>query len=291
MMPSATYDTHGARMAFDQMAESYDAVFTQSAIGRAQRSVVWETLKRVFQPGDKILELNCGTGEDAQFLASRGISVLACDASPRMIEMAKRRKQSDFTAASLQFRVLPNEHLNQLSSMSFDGALSNFSGLNCLADLCQVDTDLGRLVKNSGMAVICVSSRLCLWEVIWYSARANFKKAFRRVSGATVAQLEGISVPVWYPTVRTMRQAFSPWFRLHSIRAIGLFVPPSYLEAWANKHRTMLTVLDKMDRMCANWPILRVLGDHVLLEFEKVHSPAAADTRRSRSCTSETVTV
>jgi ubiquinone/menaquinone biosynthesis C-methylase UbiE len=291
MMPSATYETYGARAAFDRMAESYDAVFTRSIIGRAQRNVVWEALKRAFQPGDNILEVNCGTGEDAQFLASRGISVLACDASPGMIQIAKRRGKSDDPAASLQFRVLPNEDLHRLSNLTFDGALSNFSGLNCVADLPQVATDLGRLVKNGGTAVVCVSSRLCLWEVIWYSARTNFKKAFRRVFGATVGQLDGISVPVWYPTVRTIRQVFSPWFRLRSIRAVGLFVPPSYVEAWARKHRTMLALLERMDRMCANWPILRVLGDHVLLEFEKVGSPTAADSGRSRLGASETATV
>jgi ubiquinone/menaquinone biosynthesis C-methylase UbiE len=291
MMPNATFETHGPRAAFDRMAESYDAVFTQSAIGRAQRSVVWETLKRVFQPGDKILELNCGTGEDAQFLARRGISVLACDASPRMIEMAKRRSKSDDLAAPPQFRVLPNEHLNQLSHLSFDGALSNFSGLNCVADLRQVATELGRLVKTGGMAVICVSSRLCFWEVVWYSTRANFKKAFRRASGATVAQLDGIFVPVWYPTVRTMQQTFAPGFRLRSIRAVGLFVPPSYVEAWASKHGRMLALLDKMDRACANWPVLRILGDHILLEFEKVHPPSVTGTHTQPLHASETATV
>ena len=289
MMSSATYETHGAQAAFDRMAESYDVVFTQSVIGRAQRSVVWEALKRLFQPGDRTLELNCGTGEDARFLASRGISVLACDASPRMIEIAKRRNESDYPA-SLEFRVLPNEDLGQLSHLTFDGALSNFSGLNCLPDLRPVATDLGRLVKSGGTALICVSSRLCLWEVIWYSARANFKKAFRRVSAGTVAQLDGISVPVWYPTVRTMRRVFSPWFRLRSIRAVGLFVPPSYVEGWARKHKGILGLLERIDRVCSDWPLLRVFGDHVLLEFENVHNSSAADNLRSHSHASETAT-
>jgi SAM-dependent methyltransferase len=188
-----------------------------------------------------------------------------------MIDVAKRRKPLQAPGGSLQFRVLRNEDLALLSFVpSFDGVLSNFSGLNCVEDPRQVARNLGRLVKPGGTALFCISTRVCLWEVAWYGARANFKKAFRRVRGRTVAQLDGISIPVWYPTIRRMRQAFSPWFRLRSTRAVGLFVPPSYVESWARKHMRALRVLEAMDRIFAGWPLLRGVGDHVLLEFTRL---------------------
>ncbi len=270
MIQAAALDVQGTAAAFDRMASSYDSVFTESAIGRAQRNVVWDALKRAFRAGDRILELNCGTGEDALFLASRGISVLACDASAGMIEVAERRKSLQSTSPSLQFRVLRNEDLDLLSpSISFDGVLSNFSGLNCVADPRQVALNLGKLVKPGGSALICISTRVCLWEIVWYGARANFKKAFRRVRGSTTARLDGISVPLWYPTIRGMGQAFAPCFRLRSVRAVGLFVPPSYVESWARRHNRVLATLERIDRVFAAWPFLRGVGDHVLLEFER----------------------
>ncbi len=272
MIQSATFEGRGASAAFDRMAGSYDAVFTESTIGRAQRGVVWNALKRAFRTGDRVLELNCGTGEDALFLASRGISVMACDASAGMIEVAERRKSLQSPDGSLHFRVLRNEDLALLPSVPcFDGVLSNFSGINCVADPRRVALDLGRLVKPGGSALICISTRVCLWEIAWYGARANFKKAFRRVRGGTIAQLDGISVPVWYPTIRRMRQVFSPSFRLRSIRAVGLFVPPSYVETWARGHKRVLAVLEAMDRVFGAWPLIRGVGDHVLLEFERNH--------------------
>jgi ubiquinone/menaquinone biosynthesis C-methylase UbiE len=273
MMRAAAFEVPGASVAFDRMAGSYDAVFTESAIGRAQRGVVWDALKRAFRPGDRVLELNCGTGEDALFLASRGISVMACDASAGMIEVAERRKSLSSSDGPLEFRVLRNEDLALLASVScFDGALSNFSGLNCVEDPRQVALDLERLVKPGGSALLCISTRICLWEIAWYGVRGNFKKAFRRVRGRTVARLDGLSVPVWYPTIRCMRQVFSPWFRLRSIRAVGLFVPPSYVESWARKHPRVLAALQGMDRLFAAWPLLRGAGDHVLLEFTRLSS-------------------
>ena len=46
-----------AALAFDQMAQDYDEVFTRSLIGRAQRDAVWNVLTKTFRSGDHILEL------------------------------------------------------------------------------------------------------------------------------------------------------------------------------------------------------------------------------------------
>ena len=270
MMPASSLATHEAPAAFDRVAETYDATFTESLIGRAQRNVVWNALRRAFHPGDFVLELNCGTGEDALFLAKLGVSVIACDASRRMIEVAEHRKSLKAPHSSIEFRVLRNEEVDTLTPAThFDGVVSNFSGLNCAEDPSLIVRKLTHLVKPGATALICISTRVCVWEIAWYAARGNFKKAFRRLRGKTLAQLGDITVPVWYPTVSAMRRSFAPWFRLRSFRAVGLFVPPSYVEPWARKHQSVLACLDAIDRIFAAWPILRGIGDHVLLEFER----------------------
>jgi SAM-dependent methyltransferase len=270
MSHAAILSAQPAADAFDRMAASYDADFTDSLIGRAQRNVVWAALRCAFHAGDRVLELNCGTGEDALFLADRGVFVLACDASAAMIDVANRRQSLRSSGTRVVFRVLPNEELGRLpASRVFDGVLSNFSGLNCVRDQRQVAAALADLVRPSATALVCLSTRVCAWEIAWCVARANFKKAFRRLPGHTAAHLDGVTVPVWYPTIGQLRRAFSPWFRLRSIRAVGLFVPPSYVEALARKHRRALALLESLDQTVSTWPLLRSIGDHVLLTFER----------------------
>src|SRR6202045_1576480 len=127
--------TLAAATAFDGVAESYDEVFTHSMIGRAQRRKVWAKLLAAFPRGSRILELNCGTGEDARYLVERGRSVVACDASHSMIQVAKRVNPWG-DSANLEFLQRANEDLGFMpNERFFDGAFSNFSGLNCLADL------------------------------------------------------------------------------------------------------------------------------------------------------------
>jgi SAM-dependent methyltransferase len=257
-----------AAPAFDRVAGTYDELFTRTAIGRAQRNQVWHHLLTAFAPGSRILELNCGTGEDARFLADRGRSVVACDASIAMIDIAKRREQDDTHLATLEHVHLATEDLARLVDREpFDGAFSNFSGLNCLADLKPVARNLAALVKPRGRLLLCLWGRLCWVEILWFLFHGQLKKAARRLPKLTTARVGDVTIPVFYPSVRSVRRSFSPWFELRSRCAVGLFVPPSYLEQSVRKRKTLIGVLERLDRACADWPMLRDAGDHVLLEF------------------------
>jgi SAM-dependent methyltransferase len=263
--------THSAAAAaFDRVASSYDDLFTNTAIGSAQRRQVWSRLLAAFPAGSRILELNCGTGEDARFLARHGRSVLACDASPRMIQVAEAKGATPMEAAIVNYMCVANEELGLLAGEApFDGAFSNFSGFNCVADLRAVASNLAGLVKPAGRVLLCIWSRLCLAEMLWYFLHRQTKKAFRRLREKSTAKLDGITMEVFYPTARRVAADFAPSFQLVSHRAIGLFVPPSYVESWISKRAALLTRLESIDAVCAAWPILRRLGDHVLLEFER----------------------
>src|SRR5580704_3887313 len=110
---------------FDAIADRYDQTFTASRIGRAQRASVWQELGNAFRPGDRVLEIGCGTGVDACFLAERGVKVLACDSSAQMIAVTTRRVNEAGKECSVQPWLLAAEDLASLrNSDFFDGAFS-----------------------------------------------------------------------------------------------------------------------------------------------------------------------
>jgi ubiquinone/menaquinone biosynthesis C-methylase UbiE len=264
-----------AGLAFDTLAEDYDAHFTRSSIGRAQRDAVWRKAIEVFCNQRSILELNCGTGEDALFLAGRGHRVVALDASRAMIDRASTRKETEAPTASVEFRLLPTEYLDTLPQTHFDGVFSNFSGLNCVDDLSEVAMQLARRTSPGAQALICFSTRFCLWESTWYLLCGKPRKAVRRWSGHSTAVLNGVSVNVHYPTVREITRAFAPHFSLSSTTGIGIYVPPSYLESWMQRSPRLLAALAALDRIVCHLPLLRTLGDHLLLHFERTSEDAA----------------
>ncbi len=270
---SAYVVSSGPVAPFDHVAETYDEVFTDSPIGRAQRGAVWRELDRCFQRGQRILELNCGTGVDAVHLAGLGVEVLACDAAPRMIEIAKRRLNSPGLGAHVEFRVVATERIAGLEIEGpFDGAFSNFGGLNCVEDLGAVAHDLGRLLRPGATALLCILGRRAAWEIAWYLGHGNPRKALRRFQrGGTTGWLaERVTVKVYYPSVRAVAGSFSPEFRLLRIKGIGVTVPPSYVGALAQRFPRVLRTLTQIDARVSSLPVLRAMADHILFEFQRV---------------------
>src|ERR1700722_14605482 len=119
--------------AFDDMAGTYDATFTDTKVGRALREIVWSRLEQIFRPSQRILELGCGTGEDAVRLASNGGGGVAPDPSSPMIERARRKALSGNCQERIEFRCLAAEDIGSFADGDvFDGVLSNFGAVNCV---------------------------------------------------------------------------------------------------------------------------------------------------------------
>ncbi len=253
--------------AFDIIALDYDRVFTHSAIGKAQRSQVLRQMERCFAPGSHVLEINCGTGEDALALARNGVRVSAYDASPEMVSTANRKLSDEVFSSNVQFLVLRNEHLFQLEG-HFDGVLSNFAGLNCSFDWSSIADQLARLVKPGGHVLLCILGRMCLWEMVHSLLRGRLRKAFRRARrGPSVACIEGTPLNIIYPSVSEVRQLFSSRFELSGWRGVGVFIPPSYCEPHVVKRKGMLSLLTSLDSWFAHLPGMRCWGDHILFDF------------------------
>jgi SAM-dependent methyltransferase len=256
---------------FDRIAASYDHDFTDSRIGRAQRGEVWKVLRKIFRANDNILELNCGTGEDALFLAAQGTSVFSCDASQQMIMRAQQRLREKQKLLPIVFCILPTERIAELSPPTpFDGVFSNFSGLNCVADLFPLSAELAKLTRPGSQLLLCFSTRYCLIEILYYMLRGQPQKAFRRCKGRAQASLHGAPLTVYYPTLGELRRCFAPHFQLRSVRGVGVAIPPSYLESWVTRHPRVFALLCRIEARVAALPFLRSTGDHFLLRFERV---------------------
>ena len=77
--------------AFERVAADYDRDFSETRLARALRDLVWSRLAGLVRPGARVLEIGCGTGEDAVWLAERRAQVLATDVSPAMLDITTRK--------------------------------------------------------------------------------------------------------------------------------------------------------------------------------------------------------
>jgi SAM-dependent methyltransferase len=259
-----------AEFYWDAAAESYEQKFSGTVIGQTRRRAVWDDLERVFRAGERVLELNCGTGIDAVFLTGRGVRVLACDISPRMIELAQGLAESACVEEIPDFRVLATEKICRLApERPFDGAFSNFSGLNCVEDLSQVAKDVADLLKPGARFLVCMMGRFVPWEIVWFLAHGQPRRAVMRLHEGRSDYQGTTGLKIQRPTVAEITRQMEPSFRLLGWKGIGITVPPSYTESVASRFPKAIGRLAEIDRYIGHLPFFRSMADCVLLEFER----------------------
>jgi hypothetical protein len=255
-------------VAFDSLASIYDDLFS-SRIG-TQRGAVWEVLADTFRAGDAILLLNCSTREDAIFLSMLDVSVVARGVAEGMIDAGRNHAQPEGPDAPIQLDLPPTEHLMIRPGALLDGVLLNLSGLNTVADLNRTARDLASMVIMGSPVILCLSTRFCLSETLWFLLHGKFRKAFRRSFGIATVKVANRTIKIHYPALREVRKLFSPSFVMRSCTGIGIAVPPSYLEPIFRKYPRVLGLLRRIDKRISRLPLLRTIGDHMLVCFERV---------------------
>jgi len=258
---------------FDAAAGSYDRGFTATRLGRRYRELVWAELATSFQPGDRVLELGCGTGEDAVWLARRGIRVLATDSSEGMLDAARHKAAAAGVEHLVTTRRLDLGALETTCDLDgpFDGVLSNFGALNCVPDRRPLARALAGLVAPGGRVLVVVMGPLCLWEVAWHLLHAKPAAAFRRLrQGAQVPIAPGQAVQVWYPTPWRVSREFAPGFRRLGLTAVGCFLPPPYLEHLEDTRPGLIRRLAALEARWHGVSQLGWLADHFVLKLERV---------------------
>lgn len=276
-MPASNLD-QSAQVYWDRAAATYQQDFAGTLIGRTRRDAVWRELDAAFHAGRQILEVNCGTGIDAIHLAAAGVHVLACDISARMIDLARERARAHKFGDRVQFRVLATEDIGTIAGTNlFDGALSNFSGLNCVQDIGVVRESLARLLKPGATLLMSVMGRFVPWEVAWFVAHRDLGTAFRRWRLSNSYPLQAGELKVEVRSVGEMARLFAPEFRLKARKGIGIAVPPSYMERWTRRFPKITVALANADRLLGSVPVIRGMADCALLSFERTgaESPKA----------------
>jgi ubiquinone/menaquinone biosynthesis C-methylase UbiE len=253
---------------FDVAASTYDQSFTHTNIGMLQRRAVYQVfLKHLYQI-KKVIEINCGTGEDAIWLAKQNIDVTATDISTKMIEVANTKshlKNVNFIQADINF--ISEKFHNQ----TFDLLFSNFGGLNCLTkiELEKFLINSATILSNKGKLVLVIMPKHTLWEKMYFFLTRNFKAINRRTQDKIIANVDGKEVPTYYYNPSEIAFLAKSKFNLIEAKPIGFFVPPSYLESFFKRRKKTLHWLNKFELVIKDWRFLAKYADHYIIVLQK----------------------
>ena len=147
---SGTLTPDGVRAMFDRIAPVYDAMNRAITLGLDRR---WRRLAAAsaVQPGDRVLDAACGTGDLALAALNAGGVVTGLDFSERMLERA-RRKSDAIEWVRGDVLELPFE------DGAFDAATIGF-GIRNVDDLDAGLSELARVVRPGGRLAVLEITR------------------------------------------------------------------------------------------------------------------------------------
>lgn len=253
---------------FDDEAATYDLSFTQTALGTRLRAMVWQRLDAVITDCSRVLEIGCGTGEDAIHLARRGHRVVATDASKVMLQVASEKASRAGCAERIEFRCVPMERLGtELDGELFDAVYSNFGAVNCTSRLDDVIADIAPLLRSGAPLIWVVMGRHVPWEWAWFLARGKWQKAFRRQRAGGVSW-RGLHIT--YPTPKELAGSLSPYFAPLRRSSLGFALPPTFASQWLENSPRLLAALASAERAAQRCQPLAALADHYIIEARRL---------------------
>jgi ubiquinone/menaquinone biosynthesis C-methylase UbiE len=205
---------------FDEVADTIDSV----------HHTVIERLNP--QPGERYLDIACGTGRVCELAATAGTTVTGIDLAPALIEVAKRRAEE--RGLRIDYRVGDAERLD-VEDASFDVVSSTF-GLMFAPTQEAVAAELARVTRPGG--------RIALAN---WTPEGRIGQMFR-IQGS-YAPVPPPSNPLTWGTEERCRELLGDDFELSFERQLNRWEYPSGEWAWeymATRFGPTLTLLEML---------------------------------------------
>jgi SAM-dependent methyltransferase len=256
--------------AFDKAASSYDQDFTETPIGILQRKRVLRYLYPLLDKKHSVLEVNCGTGQDAIWMAPHVRSVLATDISEEMVKVA-RAKATAAGTNNTRFEVHDLRNLHPALKEKYDLVLSDFGGFNCLTreELSEFAVNIAPQLNEKARLVLVIMGKHCFIENLWFRLRRDARVNRRATTQGVAATVGSQKLITWYYSPNEVTHVFKSSFNVKLIRPIGLFIPPSFLNGFFAKRKWLLKLCWLAECVFGNLQILADYADHYLIVLEK----------------------
>jgi ubiquinone/menaquinone biosynthesis C-methylase UbiE len=259
---------------FDHIASPYNSTFDKSAIGQLQRKRVWGYVEKIIPQlkGFEMLELNHGSGEDADLFGETGFNLVATDIGAEMMKITEKKSNQFSMQHTISSHYVDLDTFNEtLFDKKFDLVFSNFGGINSVSpeSLKKLLNKLPHILKPGGRFIGVVMPKFCAWETIFFLLRFQLKKAFRRLTTAEViSSQQGHDIRTWFYNPSQITNWSREKFKLISCKPVGVALPPVYIERFFKLRKKWLFNLNDIEKKFGQSSLFSGMSDNFIVDLQ-----------------------
>ena len=249
----------------NEIASGYDEVVGVSIPARLIRNFFCQRILNAVKPGMHLLEIGCGTGIDAVYLAKNGIKLTSTDISPEMIKITSQKAVNENLTEFITTEILDADNLDKLDGNLFDGIISNFNAMNYVKDMNKFALNAHKILKPGAKVFFVMLNKVCLWEFYYYLLKFRPVTAYERLTARE--KYFKTRMKLYFP--RRVKKIFSEYFITNSVRGFGFLYPPDGLAAFQERHMKFFNSIQGLENfLCSKYPFYNFC-DHYLIEMTK----------------------
>jgi len=212
-------------------------------------------MDKLFPTKSSILDVTAGTGLDVSHLIERDVSVVACDISPHMLDILRKKHP--------QIKTIVSDFNHLEVTGKFDGIISTFAGLNTAPNLGVFAEQAASLLHPGGILFIHLLNRWPMLDIARQFARFQWQDVWQTLTtNPRNVNVGDVSVPHYVYSPKFLYQSvFASKFRLSRIEGQGFFRP--LYATWGRQ-------LDNLERRLASLFPFHSMGVFFSLELSRV---------------------
>jgi SAM-dependent methyltransferase len=214
----------------------------------------------------RVLDFNCGAGEDVGRFLARGCQVVGCDGSPGMLHEAAVRNAADLASGRLELWLGQSETLAPASfgSRSFDLIFSAVGGFAYLDDamFVQVHRVLAGMLAPGGVMILAHLTPFCLADSVYYLSRLSPRAAVKRWRGVVPIEVRGQSLTMHLRSARRIRALLAGHVPIDRVLPLLVCTPP--FQTGFRPTGWTASWLQVLDRAAIGFPSLSLIADQVV---------------------------
>ncbi len=252
---------------FSSAAPNYDVKIGSNFVNLIIRDQEMRHIFAHYKEGFRVLEIGCGTGEEARRLIEKtGCKVTCIDIAEGMIKHATAKMSRLGLSGNFDAVRLPASALSTLGKKfdviySFNGALNNEPKISSFFQ------SLDDSLSDGGYFIASFRNRVSLGELILGFLQMNFGKMKTRLKGTVEVDVGNGKIISHYFFNREFLNLIPDTLKVVEIRGLALFLLPSLYDKIVSDR--VKKIISRVENLFSLFPVLRNLGDETLFVFQK----------------------